>query len=59
MQLRGPARVAFEPPGPIAVVGGKAEVTARFSARGTYTVRATANDGALSTKADLTLKVPD
>jgi hypothetical protein len=59
MQLRGPARIAFEPAGAISVADGKAPVTARFSARGTYVVRATANDGALSTKADLTINIPD
>ena len=59
MQLRGPARIIFEPAGAISVTDGKAPVTARFSARGTYVVRATANDGALSTKADLTINVPD
>jgi len=59
MQLRGPARIAFEPAGAISVMDGKAPVTARFSVRGTYVVRATANDGALATKADLTINVPD
>jgi len=37
----------------------EAEVTARFGARGTYVLRATANDGALSSKADVTVSVPD
>ena len=57
MQLRGPARVALEPPGFIPVAEGKAGVTARFSERGTYVLRATASDGSLSTKADFTLTV--
>jgi hypothetical protein len=57
MQLRGPAKIAFEPSGPIAVVGGKASTTARFAEPGTYVVRATANDGALSTKTDVTIAV--
>ena len=57
MQLRGPAKIAFEPGGAASVVNGKANVTARFSERGTYVVRATANDGALSTKTDLTVIV--
>ena len=59
MQLRGPARIIFEPAGAISVTDGKAPVTARFGVRGTYVVRATANDGALSTKADLTINVPE
>jgi hypothetical protein len=59
MQIRGPAKISFESAGPRAVTNGKADVTARFSERGTYVVRATANDGALSTKADLTITVPD
>ena len=59
MQIRGPAGISFEPAGAQSVVNGKADVTARFSARGTYVVRAIASDGALSTKADLTIIVPD
>ena len=59
MQLRGPAKIRFEPPDATAVVSGKANVTAQFGERGTYVVRATANDGALSTKTDLTITVPD
>jgi hypothetical protein len=57
MQLRGPAKVRFEPAGPIAVADGKAETTARFPERGTYVLRATANDGALSTRTDVTITV--
>jgi hypothetical protein len=59
MQLRGPAKIRFDPPDATAVVSGKANVTARFGERGTYVVRATANDGALSTKTDLTITVPN
>ena len=59
MQLRGPARILFEPPSAVAVTDGKAAVTARFGERGTYVVRATANDGALVTKADLTITIPN
>ena len=59
MQLRGPAKIVFEPAGAIPVGNGKAGVTARFTERGTYVVRATANDGALSTRADATITVPD
>jgi len=57
MLLRGPAKVRFEPSGAIPVANGRAEATARFSERGTYVLRATANDGALATKADLTITV--
>jgi len=57
MQLRGPAKVTFDPAGPSAVAGGTAVTAARFSAPGVYTLRATANDGALSTKSDLTITV--
>ncbi len=58
LQIRGPAKVTLTPHGAVPVVSGKAAVTARFSAPGTYVLRATANDGALSTKADLTIAVP-
>src|SRR5262249_38850245 len=57
MQLRGPARVRFDPTGPIAVSSGKAATNARFTERGAYVLRATANDGALSTRADITIVV--
>jgi hypothetical protein len=57
MQLRGPAKARFDRTGPIAVENGKAETTVRFAERGTYVLRATANDGALSTKADVTIAV--
>ena len=57
MQLRGPAKVAFEPAGPTPVAEGKAATTARFPQPGTYVLRATANDGALSTKTDVTITV--
>jgi hypothetical protein len=57
MQIRGPAKISFDPAGATSVVDGKAGVTARFSERGTFVVRATANDGALSTEVDLTMTV--
>jgi len=57
MQLRGPAKVTFDPPGPTAVAGGTAVTAARFTAPGVYALRATANDGALSTKSDVTIAV--
>jgi hypothetical protein len=58
MQIRGPARIVFDHPSAMPVANGRAEVSARFSERGTYTVRATANDGALSTKTDVTITIP-
>ena len=57
MQLRGPAKIDFQLKGPIAVADGKATTTARFPVPGTYVVRATANDGGLSTKSELTIVV--
>jgi hypothetical protein len=57
MQVRGPAKVAFDRSGPIAVQDGKVETTARFPERGTYVLRATANDGALSVPTDVTVTV--
>jgi len=57
MQIRGPARATVEPGGAILVAGGKASATARFTEPGTYVLRATANDGALSTKTDVTITV--
>jgi hypothetical protein len=57
MQLRGPARVVLEPSGFIPVAEGKAGVTAKFSERGTYVLRATASDGSLSTRTDVTVVV--
>jgi hypothetical protein len=59
MQLRGPAKARFEPPSAIPVAGGKATATVRFAEPGVYVLRATANDGALSTRADVTLTVAD
>lgn len=57
MQLRGPAKATFEPSGSQPVAEGKATVTARFAQPGAYVLRATANDGALSTKTDVTVTV--
>jgi hypothetical protein len=57
MQLRGPAKVAFDSAGAKPVAEGKASTTARFPQPGTYVLRATANDGSLSTKTDVTIEV--
>jgi len=57
MQLRGPAKVTFDAAGPNPVAGGAVVTAARFPSPGVYTVRATANDGALSTKSDVTITV--
>jgi hypothetical protein len=56
-EYRGPAQVIFEPVGPIPVVEGRASTTARFADAGTYILRATANDGALSTSAEIAVTV--
>jgi hypothetical protein len=57
MQLRGPAKVTFDSAGPSPVAGGAVMTAARFPLPGVYAVRATANDGALSTKSDVTIAV--
>lgn len=57
LQLRGPAKARVAPAGAIAVANGKVEATAQFAQPGTYVLRATANDGALSTRADVTVVV--
>ena len=57
LEYKGPAKVTFEPAGMIMVAEGKAVATARFAEPGTYVLRATANDGALSTVTDVTIVV--
>jgi hypothetical protein len=57
LEYRGPAKVKFDTTGPIQVSEGKAIVTAHFEQPGTYVLRATANDGQLSTRADVTITV--
>jgi hypothetical protein len=56
LEYRGPAKVTFET-NPIAVASGKAVTTARFSAPGAYTLVAMANDGRLSTRAEVGVTV--
>jgi hypothetical protein len=57
LEYKGPAKVTFDPAGLIMVGDGKAVTTAQFSEPGTYVLRATANDGALSTVIDVTITV--
>ena len=57
MQLRGPAKITFGAGGATPVADGKVTTSAQFPLPGTYVVRATANDGALSTRSDLTITV--
>jgi len=56
-EYRGPTQVIFERVGPIPVVEGRVSTIASFAEAGTYTLRATANDGALSTSADIVVTV--
>lgn len=56
-EYRGPAKVTFDSAGPILVSEGKAVNAAHFAQPGTYVLRATANDGQLSTRADVTITV--
>jgi hypothetical protein len=56
-EYRGPAKVAFDDTGSIAVSNGQAITMARFPESGTYVLRATATDGALSTSSDITINV--
>jgi hypothetical protein len=57
LPYRGPARVTFDPAGPLAVAGGQAVTTAHFTVPGTYVLRAMASDSALQTSADVTITV--
>ncbi len=50
MEYRGPGEATFEKTDPILVADGKAVTRALFSMPGTYVLRATANDGELSTR---------
>jgi hypothetical protein len=55
-EYRGPGKVTFDG-GPIVVASGQAVTKAHFERPGTYVLRATANDGELSTSADVTVSV--
>jgi len=57
MEYRGPAKVTFEPAGLIAVTNGQAVTNVKFTEPGTYVLRATASDSALSTRAEVTVTV--
>ena len=56
-EYRGPAKVRFDDAGPILVTGGQAITKARFPQPGRYVLRATANDGELSTASDITIDI--
>jgi hypothetical protein len=56
-EYRGPAKVTFDSAGQIAVSNGRAVTTARFAVPGTYVLRATADDGELTTSTDVTITV--
>ena len=56
-QYGGPAKVVLDAAAPLAVTNGRAVATARFSAPGTYVLRAVATDGALQTSADVKITV--
>lgn len=56
-QYRGPSKVIFDSADPISVTDGKAVVAAQFTQPGTYWLRAVANDGRLSTAADVNVTV--
>jgi hypothetical protein len=59
IQYRGPGKATFEPDSSSVVYGEPVTLNSkvRFSAPGTYVLRATANDGQLFTSEDLTITV--
>jgi len=57
LQYRGPAKVTFDDTGAILVSSGQAVTKAHFPEPGVYVLRATANDGELSTTGDITISV--
>jgi hypothetical protein len=57
LQYGGPGKAIFEKTGAIPVTDGQAANTVRFTEPGIYRLRATANDGALSTTADVVVTV--
>lgn len=57
LQFGGPGKVTFERTGPIPATNGQAVTTARFEVPGTYRLRASANDGALTKTVDVVVTV--
>jgi len=57
LQYGGPAAVLFDSAGPIPVTSGQAVMAARFVQPGRYVLRATADDGGLSTATSITVVV--
>ena len=57
MAYRGPGKVTFGASGSTPVVSGQASTSATFAVPGTYVLRATANDGQLSTFVNVTVTV--
>lgn len=56
-EYRGPGKVTFDDTDSIAVNNGQAITKAHFPEPGTYVLRATVTDGALSTTSDITINV--
>jgi hypothetical protein len=56
-EYRGPAKAVFDPPGATPVANGKGAAIVRFTEPGTYVLRATATDGALQTRSEITVNV--
>jgi hypothetical protein len=56
IEYRGPAKASFET-NPVPVANGRAVTNVRFAAPGIYTLVGLANDGRLSTRAELTVNV--
>jgi hypothetical protein len=57
LQYRGPGRITFAEPGPTPVTNGQVSTSATFAVPGTYVFRANANDGQLSKRVEVTVKV--
>ncbi len=56
-EYRGPAKVKLDPAEPVRVADGKAAVNARFAEPGVYVLRGVADDGELSTTAEVKVVV--
>jgi len=55
----GPQDLTFDDKGASEVVGGKVVTAVHFSAPGTYVLRATADDSALTTSKTITVNVTE